>query len=191
MAKHRRKRRHRAKFKVVRPVVPLRMRDFPAVIDLECKLLVYSPTRSPTSPQVERYVANASRELFGIIRRDTEFDCPDELPEEDEFGDPWCHEISDTERQRREFEQQFKTTGLSDVEAVAVLLHYGLDFRNEVGHPLRCTIPLSRQAEAAAKGIAGKLPDPVAAKEALWAENMEQAAEAFMASKRRPRTAVR
>jgi hypothetical protein len=191
MAKCRRKRRQRAKPKLVHPTVPIRMRDLPVVMDLERKLLLYSPTRGPTSQQVERFVSDASRELFGITRRDTEFDCPDELVEEDEFEAPWCYEISETERQRREFEQRFKTSGVSDVEAVAILLQYGLDFRDEVGHPLRCTMRLCRQAEAAAKGIAGKLPDVAAAEEKRLADKLEQEAEAFMASRRRLRAAVR
>jgi hypothetical protein len=160
-------------------------------MDLERKLLLYSPIRGPISPQVEWHAGSASRELFGITRKDTEFDRADELLADEEYEDPWLYEISEAEPQRNEFERRFKTTGVGEEEVVAILLGYGLDFRGEDGHPLRCTMLLCRQAEAAAKGIAGKIPDIAAAEEDLWAEKLEQDAEAFMASRRRPRTALK
>ena len=101
--------------------------------------------------------------------------------------DPWY--VSDIERRHREYEQRFQTTDLNDEDSVAVLRGLGLDFRDEHGRPLRCMMLLARQAEAAAKGIAGKLPDPVAARDERWETGLAEAAEAFMASKRRRRGA--
>jgi hypothetical protein len=61
----------------------------------------------------------------------------------------------------------------------------GLDFSDERGQPLRCTKHLARAAEAAAMGIAGRLPDGKAAELEKFEDGLTRDREAFLAKKRR------
>ena len=180
---HKRKKRPRDRSmrKISHPPIPVR--NLPGVAALERALLWGLTRRGPTSAEVDHEVNIVSEQLFGITRQDTEYSWPDGDPPVRAIEDPW--RISDVERRHLEYEQRFKTTDLSDEEAVVVLRGLGLDFTDEQGRPLRCTTFLSRQAEAAAKGIAGKLPDPVAANVHLWETGLTEARDAFMANKRR------
>lgn len=189
MGKYHKRRRSsdRPTLKIVQP--PIRVRDLPGVEALEAKLLLYAPRRGPLPDRLLDEVNAVSQQLFGITQQETEFRWPDDYPRNDETYDPWAPEIIETERRYKEHELRFKTTDLTDEEALILLRGLGLDFSDERGHPLRCTMLLSRPAEAATRGIAGKLPDAVAAKEGRWEKELTEAREAFMASKRRHRSA--
>ncbi len=80
----------------------------------------------------------------------------------------------------REF---YETDSLSDEEIVAYFIPRGLDFRDERGQPLRSTIFLARQAEAACREIVGKLPSEADAAERDWAAQLQQDAHAFLKRK--------
>ncbi|RWK73163.1 hypothetical protein [Mesorhizobium sp.] len=81
-------------------------------------------------------------------------------------------------------EDQYETCEATDDEAVTVLAGLGLDFNDGRGQPLRCTKYFCRQAEAAAKGLMGKMPDRAAANLAVWGSALEQAARVHMNKKR-------
>ena len=65
-------------------------------------------------------------------------------------------------------------------DLVDLFLHHNLDFRDSRGHPLRCLHWLRRQAEAAATGMSGKMPDPLERAEAT----LQADATAFMNKKK-------
>ncbi len=121
-----------------------------------------------------------SIEIFGITESDTLFKIPsgyDDLP-------GWSQELAEINDSWDLHEEQFETANATDDEAVAILLRLGLDFRDERGQPLRCTKLFSRQAEAAAKGIMGKMPDREGADLESWTTKMMQAAREHMSKKR-------
>ena len=125
------------------------MRDLPAVSELERVLLLYSDDL----PRVEQQVSDVSLKLFGITNADTIFyDDDAEAPEgsaaRDRFEERWD-----------QHEERFDSPAMTDDEAMDLLQALGLDFSDDRGQPLRCTKYLMRLAEAAAKGIAGKMPD--------------------------------
>jgi len=155
-------------------MTPMIIRDIPMVRDLETKLIGCSPNRD-LSADVEYFVDMVSMSLFGIKGSDTEF-------EEEEVNAPknsW--EYSEWEWRKDEHDAQYDSVHLTDDETAAYLLAYGLDFHDSRGQPLRCVMWLRRQAEAAAKGIMGTMPDPVE----FAASKLEAEAAAFRARKGR------
>lgn len=80
-------------------------------------------------------------------------------------------------------DSQFETDDMSDDQIVAYFLPLGLDFRDARGHPLRCTIFIARQAEAALKGVSGQLPKPEQAGQSNWEEKLRRDAESFLKNK--------
>lgn len=152
-------------------MAPVRIRDFPRVADLEAKLIGCSPQRDLPN-DVESLVDELSMTLFGIKEIDTQF-AEEELP-----GLPWFH--NQWESRRDEHEEDYDSAYLTDDDAVAYLLALGLDFNDDRGQPLRCVMWLRRQAEAAAKGIKGKIPEPPVANEG----KLEAEREAFLRSRK-------
>jgi hypothetical protein len=122
-----------------------------------------------------------SRSTFGVVRADTVFVFPDgyhDLPD-------WSNEKWAVTRRYHKFEDQFETSNATDDEMVATLLKIGFDFRDERGNPLRCTKSFARQAEAAGKGIMGKMPDRTAIELGNWEKRIEQAAKDHLNRKRK------
>ena len=74
---------------------------------------------------------------------------------------------------------------MADDETMQAMLTIGVDFSDERGHPLRCTLLLAGPAEIAARGIAGQMPDQSQAVLDRMAFNLEREREAFIARKRR------
>jgi hypothetical protein len=68
---------------------------------------------------------------------------------------------------------------------MAELQKMGLDFSDDRGQPLRCTQRMCRVAEAAVKGIKGKLPDMGSIGLVQWEEKLKQESENFLAKKRK------
>lgn len=158
---------------------PLLMRDLPAVQDLERLLLLYTPIRGERIPPgSESFIRQVSLKLFGITYAETIFEprWPTDLSDDDEF------ELVPLQEQA---ERYYETSKLCDVEVVAVLQKYGIDFTDDRGQPLRCTLMLCRQAEAAFKGLAGQLPDRSTISLAQWSDNLGAEAKKFIANKKR------
>jgi hypothetical protein len=160
--------------------VPIRVLDLPGFRRMEDKLLLNPPRQGLLSPEVEDFADNLSKETFGIVRNDTLFELPrayDELPE-------WSDERQEIEDKWDAHEEQFQTAEATDDEAIPILLRLGFDFRDQRGQPIRCVKLFARQAEAAAKGIMGKLPDREAAGLESWASALERDARQHMLKKR-------
>ncbi|RWP25150.1 hypothetical protein [Mesorhizobium sp.] len=160
--------------------VLIRIFDLPGFETIERKLLLYTSARSELSPSLEFEVNDLSERTFGIIRNDTLFLLPihynslhaassERWKIEDEFN---------------EHEDQYETSDATDDEAVTILASLGLDFNDSRGQPLRCTRYFCRQAEAAAKGLMGRMPDQAAANLEVWGSALEQAARVHMNKKR-------
>lgn len=159
---------------------PIRMLDLPGFQRMEDKLLLNPQRQGLLSPEVEDFADNLSKETFAIVRNDTLFELPreyDELPE-------WSDEFQEIEAKWEVHEEQFETAEASDDEAIPILLRLGFDFRDQRGQPLLCVKLFARQAEAAAKGILGKLPDREAAGLESWASALEREARQHMLKKR-------
>lgn len=153
------------------------MRHLPLVLELENQLILRSDSRGRTVPGIEdRYIER----LFGVQRGDTFRWYPDD------FDDLPANEQNRIDAEIDAYEEQFETgSDLTDDETVEVLLKVGLDFRDERGHPLRCTKFLARQAEAAARGLCGRLPDVEQAEADRFGSKLAAEAEAFMKGKQK------
>jgi hypothetical protein len=166
--------------RTTQPIGPIRVLDFPEVTELERYLLLYAGS---DEHQTDQKVEAVSRQLFGIIGSETEFKWPEEywkLPDHPTL-ERYLIEVA-----WRNHEDQFETSReLTDDETVDVLSEVGLDFTDGRGQPLRCTKLLARAAEAAAKGIKGKMPERQVAQLARFEEMLTKDREAFLASKRR------
>jgi hypothetical protein len=156
------------------------MLRLPGVADLESKLLLNPPVRGVHRPVVDDMADNLSRATFGIARDDTLFDPPEGYKDLIE-GSRECWEIHQA---HREHELRFKTADAMDDEAVDILLGLGLDFRGDNNQPLRCTKLLCRQAEAAARGLMGRLPDQTAIDLTAWESKIERDAQQFMSRRK-------
>jgi hypothetical protein len=157
---------------------PLVMREQPGIRTLEdCILLHASDTVC-----VERTINETAQRLFGIVPDDCVFCWPAgvlELPED-------SPEVVAMARLWNEHEQQFEIhDSLTDDETMEELAKLGVDFSDERGHPLRCTKPLGRVAEAAARGLKGRLPELALAADTKWEDALAAERDAFLAKKRR------
>lgn len=159
---------------------PIRVLDLPGFQGIEDKLCIFTPTRGALSPEIDAMIDDLSTATFGITAKDTLFELPaiyNRLPE-------WSDERIEIEDRYYDHESQYETAEATDDEAVAILLLRGFDFRDARGQPLRCTLHFSRQAEAAAKGIMGKMPDRAAAGLESWTKKLEQEAKLHLQRKR-------
>lgn len=133
------------------------------------------------SHEVDDLVNVVSKEIFGITHNDTLFEPPRNygqsvLPTQEDF---------EVEDRWDAHEEQFETEDMTDEEVVEYLKPYGFDFADDRGQPLRCTKRFCRQAEAAAKGIMGKMPDPATGSLDRLKNNLEEEARRFAQRKRR------
>lgn len=160
--------------------IPIRVLDLSGFQELEDKLLLYAPRSGVVPPELSRRIDELAIFTFGVTEGDTRFKIPDEY---------WA--LSEGSRERWEIELQYKshekrfsTAEATDEEAVAILLALGLDFRDKQGWPLLCTKRFCRQAEAAAKGIMGKMPDRAAAGLESWTKALEKERSTWLAKKK-------
>jgi hypothetical protein len=159
---------------------PIRMLDLPGFQDMEAKLCLYTPIRGVFRPEMDLLIDELSIKTFGIVANDTLFELPEgysRLPE-------WSDERIEIEDRYFDHEDQYDTAEATDDEAVESLLSLGLDFRDSKRQPLRCTKLFCRQAEAAAKGIMGKMPDRAVAGLESWTKALERDARQHMSKKR-------
>ncbi|TWG90999.1 hypothetical protein L598_006200000100 [Mesorhizobium sp. J18] len=159
---------------------PIRVLDLPGFQEIEDKLCIYTPTRGALPPEMDAMIDDLSTATFGITANDTLFELPENysrLPE-------WSDERIEIEDRYYDHEDQYETAEATDDEAVAILLLRGFDFRDARGQPLRCTLHFSGQAEAAAKGIKGRMPDRAAAGLESWTKKLEQEAKLHLQRKR-------
>jgi hypothetical protein len=155
------------------------MADLPAIRTLEDRLLLYAGDRA----RIEDEVKLASREVFGIEEADTLFEWPTEY-----WGYPEdSHESAEMCAAWDKHEEQFESgDDLTDDETMELMARLGLGFSDDRGQPLRCTKHLARVAEAAAKGILGRMPDRAFAKLANWEDALTKERDAFLSKKRKP-----
>jgi hypothetical protein len=157
-----------------------RIRELPGFRELEDRLLLYWSAHGVLPPELENAINELSERTFGILRDETLFALParySDLPR-------WSDERQQIEDAWDEHEAQFETADATDDEAVAILTKLGLDFTDDRGQPLRCTKLMCRQAEAAAKGIMGRLPDRSSAALSRFETGLVEAARRFMKDKR-------
>lgn len=160
--------------------IPIRVLDLPGFQQLEDKLLLYQSRSGGVPPEVSLLIEELGKSTFGITDRDTLFELPDDyatLPE-------WSRERWEIDMRYSAHEERFLTAEATDAEAVEVLLGLSLDFRDNLGRPLLCTKHFCRQAEAAARGIMGRMPDRVTANLETWTKTLEREAREHMARKR-------
>jgi len=158
-----------------------RVLNLPGFRKIEDMLLLYPPHHGELQPAVEAAIDGLSRDTFGITTDDTLFDVPDGY---DELPD-WSRRRWAIRQAWNKHEAQFETEVTTDDEAVVLLSRLGLDFTDERGRPLRSTKWFCRQAEAAAKGLMGRMPDRDTADVKRFGTALEEAARQFMASKRK------
>lgn len=161
-----------------------KIRDIPSIVVLERKLL-FTNLPSQLDAELEGLVDRISIEIFGITVEQTQFQFPENYDDLPRNSDEWLL-INDV---YGEHEQHYITSDCGDEDAAVILMLLGLDFYDENGNPLRCIRYLKRQAEIAAKGKMGKLPDMTAIYEARREDGMtakaQREADAFQRKKHR------
>lgn len=159
----------------------LRLIEIPAIRTLEDKLLLGTTLHGPLPHTLDEPIRETSLAVFGIVENDTYFMLPanfNSLPEN-------SPERGKVEESYWDFEERFELDeDFTDDEMVETLLRLGVDMRDERGLPLRCTKLLYRQAEAAAKGIAGRLPDQIELRFNKWEKGLMNAANSHLAAKK-------
>jgi hypothetical protein len=147
----------------------VRMRDFPAVQQLEQNFLVYGPA----SDRTQHEVLKVCRDLFGV-------------DEHEIYGKAGAADCTTEEEWYARMQHLDNAVyAFMDVEAMEMLLGLGVDFRDERGNPLRCTNALALVAEAAAKGVAGRLPDRGEADAMSFEEKLKRDRDAFLRMRHR------
>jgi hypothetical protein len=137
---------------------------FQKVRALEDAILLQTWHIDALPPGAEDLIDIVTRDVFGNVYADTEA-----IVTYPALGDEeWIEDLAD-----------YDTDHLSDDAVVAYFLPLGLDFREDRGHPMRSTIFLARQAEAACKGIAGKIPEENEADERDWGARLQKEAQDF------------
>ncbi len=154
-----------------RPIIV--MRNVPCIQALETDLLLYGFSGGSLTHRGEDAVNRVSKELFGVTLTQLDLDDDDE----------WTDEDVEDEEQEDEGEY-IRTVGMMDDEVVKYLKTLGFDFTDARGFPLRCTLHLRCQAEAAAKGIIGRMPDAAVLGTDAWEKSMQADAKAFLDRKR-------
>ena len=144
-------------------------------------MLLYSSREGILSPELNKFINKISIQLFGTKKSDTKFKFPEGF-----------YELADDSEERLllnekyyDYEDGFETTYMTDEEIVEFFLTRGLDFGDQHGRPLLCAKILSRQAEAAAKGIVGSLPNIGNIRLVSWGNKLEREALEFRADKNR------
>jgi hypothetical protein len=145
---------------------PIEIRKIPSILKIEDKLL-FTCLPDQLEAELEELVDKVSVEVFGITTLQTIVQHPDDCAELQEDHEQYLIKL----KEFFEHEEDYFTQDYGDEDSILILLELGLDFRDENGFPLRCTRYLKRQAEIAAKGKLGKLPDIAAIDEANWEKN--------------------
>jgi hypothetical protein len=164
--------------KIGQPLI--RMIDLPDFQRMEDKLRINPPVRGLLDAGAEAFINQLSEKTFGTTQDDTLFK---NLPGYDDLPG-WSEEREAIDELYNTHEDRFETSEVTDDEAVAILMKLGFDFNDHRGQPLNCTKLFCRQAEAAAKGIMGMVPDREAANLESWAKAMEREVELRMKKKR-------
>jgi hypothetical protein len=154
----------------------LRIRNLPDLPKVEDRLRLYETGRN-LSAESEVLLDQFCRANFGIGLT-IDFPWPknfDDLPPDEQW---------EIENLVEEFDAMFETNGASPEEAAAILLKYQIDFTDEYGRPLLCTEHLMRPVEVAAKGIQGKIPNPIEVDAGKWEASLEKQAAKFKAERR-------
>ncbi|MBA8909921.1 hypothetical protein [Aminobacter ciceronei] len=159
---------------------PIRLRDLPGFQEIEDKILLYSSIRGELNPELEFLINELSVKTFGIAASETFWQDPPGY----EDWPLWSDERQEADSRFFEHEESFDTGRACDDEAVTILLKLGVDFRDAKGSPLLCTKFFCRQAEAAAKGVLGQMPDRLDVGLQSWANALERDARQHMTKKR-------
>ena len=161
---------------------PIRLIDIPAIKTLEDKLLLGASLHGPLPHTLDAPIRDASLAVFSIAEVETYFQLPEGFHSLAE-GSPAREKVEEAYwnyEDRFELDEDF-----TDDEIVETLLKFGVDMRDGRGLPLRSTKLLFRQAEAAAKGIAGRMPDPADLKLNEWEKKIVKDANSHLAAKKR------
>ncbi|WP_373235661.1 hypothetical protein [Cohaesibacter celericrescens] len=141
------------------PIRILHLPGFRVIVD---KLMLGSTSSGDMPTELRLAIDNLSKETFGITEDDTEFSFPEITRVSAVY---WSDE-------HIEHENRFQTCNVNDEIAFKVLYDLGFDFRGDYGKPLVCLNYFKRQAEAAARGIFGKVPDINEADVLMWEQKM-------------------
>ena len=193
-----------------KPVNQVIVRELPGVASLEADLVIASKVRGPIDSNLESRAQALAEELFaighdeastGILRVEYQDRWGDVSPAfdpyddglNDDFDEPELYDDEDDEDDEDDggfsdridaHRRQLQCLDLSDDEIVEYLLGLGVDLRDAKGHPLRCTRLVAIQAECAAKGIIGRLPDREARSLTRFEESIEKDRDDFLRRKR-------
>lgn len=154
------------------------VRNLPSFAENESDLLLDWNVYGIALPGTLERLNELSKATFGIVEADTNFVFPKNFN-----GLP----IIEREALRRDFEKNqslYETAKVTDESAIVILLRLGFDFRDERGFPLRLTSYFKRQAEAAAKGIMGVIPNLETIGHRNWEINIAKDAKKFMENRK-------
>lgn len=156
------------------------MRNIGDIKHLEhlCTLNMHARDQA-TSEHLQDVADAICQNIFGISSMDIGFEYPENYSDLYEFS----NERINIDYQCTKYDEQFETMFLTDDEMIDFFDRFNIDFRNEVGQPLLCTKRVSLVAEAAAKGIAGTMPEIDTILQRDWEAKLAADAERFKKSK--------
>lgn len=157
------------------PKPTIKVRDLPGFDVLAAKIRLYAPLRGPWPPELDEAADQFTMRHFGITRADTDFQELEDDPDVD-----W----EKIDRQAEAHNARFLCMEMDDAETVAMLGRHGIDASDGAGAPLRGLHLIVEQLEAAAKGIAGRMPDLAQVAADRFGESLAADAAAYLARKR-------
>jgi hypothetical protein len=153
----------------------VRVRDFPGVEQLE-RALLFGFRGRELPAELQGFVDAISKQLFDIMPDDTEYQ-----PPEDSHLQPKIFIQAD----RDDHDLDYETVDMDPDQALEFLKRFGLDFSDSKGAPLLCIRFLKRPAEAAAKGMLGRMPDRAQVSLDSFQNKLEAEREAFLSRRKK------
>ncbi len=154
------------------PSSPVKIRELPGFNAVEDAALLYGGER------LESAADRFTRRHFDLVAGELEALRP---------SDDTSIHPAQLDREMELHPRRLLVDYLSDDETVEYLLTLGFDLRCNRGQPLRSTEAIAAQIEAAARGLAGKLPDRAAIEVESFEARIAADAAAFVLRKREGR----
>jgi hypothetical protein len=146
---------------------------------MEDRLLFETPRNGSLSADLENAVDDLARSLFGFCSNEVYCRWPDDYEKYPEDSP----EMALLRQKFEEFEDALETPWVDVDDQVSLLLRFGLDFTDHNGRPLRCTVHFARPAEAAARGLMGRMPERASFNAEKLERDLAAAARKFRARK--------
>jgi len=160
--------------RIGKPSAPIKVIRLPGFKSLEDRSLWEMGT-----PDFDNDVNTLSLRTFGITVEDTYFPAPMG------WRDFAIERQWEVEQKIGDHEARFPAYYAGEDQIIEQFKKLGFDFTDDHGKPLRILELFCRQAEAAARGIAGRRPEVAALDAEIWGNDLEEQARQWKDARRR------